>query len=915
MNGQILIVDDNLKNLALLYTTLAEQGYEVRKAISGSMALMGIQASPPDLILLDIRLPDLDGYEVCHRLKASEETSGIPIIFLSAVDDVLDKVKAFSLGAVDYITKPFQVEEVLARVKTQLALRSATQEIARLNETLEHRVAQRTEELIRKNEELQQQIEARHQAEAAQRASEEKLANIMKSLDEVIWSVTPDGSEYLFVSDAVETVYGCTKAYAYEHPQFWKDCIHPDDRERLRPLFQALQQTGVFSAEYRIIRPDGFVRWVSDRGQMIYDSEGVAIRIDGITQDITASKESALALEHQVNQERIVTAISQRIRQSLDLNLILSTTVEEVRQFIQSERVMVFRLNPDWSGEVIFESVADPAFSLLGKTIEDYCFAENYVDAYKHGRMNWIDDAEELDVPECYQQFLNDLNIRANLIVPIVSNEKLWGLLIAQNCSQPRQWQTSEAELLKQLATQVAIAIHQSQLYHHVKQFNTQLEEQVEQRTDELQRALAFEASLNKISEELRDSLDETTIIQTAVEQLSQKLDTWSCDLAIYDLEARQSTVCFESVAEGVSSAQGKVIHFDQDEELYAQLLSGDSLQFCWPRDYSGLVRQFPDAVTILACPIRDERQVMGDLWLFRNHQHAFDASEKRLVQHVATQCAIALRQARLYAASQQQVKVLEQLHRLKDDFLSTVSHELRSPITNIKMALQMLDMSLAQVKPILDSSPKHQSETITQRLDQYLNILKIECNREISLVNDLLDLQRLESGHQELDLAPVDLDCLVLTVAESFQERASSRQQHLTLSISKPLPPILSNADALNRILSELLNNACKYTPPDKEILLTVKPIEHYLEIQIKNFGAEIPPNSLPYIFEKFYRAPNTDRWQQGGTGLGLALVQELVKHLGGTIHVHSEKAFTLFIVQLPIHKTSILYCDCACT
>jgi two-component system sensor histidine kinase/response regulator len=121
--GNILIVDDTPANLRLLSSMLADQGYKVRSVISGQMALTAAQAAPPDLILLDIRMPDMNGYDVCERLKSDEDTRDIPIIFISAMDATEDKVKAFNVGGVDYVTKPFQLEEVLARVETHLSIR------------------------------------------------------------------------------------------------------------------------------------------------------------------------------------------------------------------------------------------------------------------------------------------------------------------------------------------------------------------------------------------------------------------------------------------------------------------------------------------------------------------------------------------------------------------------------------------------------------------------------------------------------------------------------------------------------------------------------------------------------------------------------------------------------------------------
>ncbi|MDX2230878.1 MAG: response regulator [Leptolyngbyaceae cyanobacterium bins.349] len=144
--GDILLVDDTPDNLRLLSTMLTSQGYDVRSVRSGSAALMGVQAQAPDLILLDINMPEMNGYEVCQKLKANSDTQGIPVIFISALNEVFDKVKAFTVGGVDYISKPFQVEEVLVRVENQLQLRRLQVELQRSLEQ-ERALNQRIEEL------------------------------------------------------------------------------------------------------------------------------------------------------------------------------------------------------------------------------------------------------------------------------------------------------------------------------------------------------------------------------------------------------------------------------------------------------------------------------------------------------------------------------------------------------------------------------------------------------------------------------------------------------------------------------------------------------------------------------------------------------------------------------------------------
>ena len=137
VKGDILIVDDNPINLDLLSGMLLDRGYRVRVATNGRRALSAARSAVPDLIMLDINMPEMDGYEVCKQLKADELTGGIPVVFISALDNALDKVKAFQTGGADYVTKPFQFEEVLARIEIQLKISRLQREMERKNAELE----------------------------------------------------------------------------------------------------------------------------------------------------------------------------------------------------------------------------------------------------------------------------------------------------------------------------------------------------------------------------------------------------------------------------------------------------------------------------------------------------------------------------------------------------------------------------------------------------------------------------------------------------------------------------------------------------------------------------------------------------------------------------------------------------------
>lgn len=137
LKGDILVVDDTPANLQFLSQMLANQGYNVRKAINGKMAITAAKTVIPDLILLDINLPGMNGYEVCEKLKQDQQTQAVPVIFLSALDDIPDKIKAFQVGGVDYITKPFQFDEVLIRIQNQLTIQSLQQRLQEQNQQLQ----------------------------------------------------------------------------------------------------------------------------------------------------------------------------------------------------------------------------------------------------------------------------------------------------------------------------------------------------------------------------------------------------------------------------------------------------------------------------------------------------------------------------------------------------------------------------------------------------------------------------------------------------------------------------------------------------------------------------------------------------------------------------------------------------------
>jgi two-component system CheB/CheR fusion protein len=244
----------------------------------------------------------------------------------------------------------------------------------------------------------------------------------------------------------------------------------------------------------------------------------------------------------------------------------------------------------------------------------------------------------------------------------------------------------------------------------------------------------------------------------------------------------------------------------------------------------------------------------------------------------------------------------LQRLNLIKDDFLSTVSHELRTPLTNMDMASRMLRLRLEEQGLLAN----HDADV--NHLIRYMDILEEQCHQERELIEDLLDLQRLNADAYELDLKAITLDDWLMEIAASFQDRAWENQRQFEVLIPADLPEVQSDPGVLKRIIMELLNNACKYTPPGERICLDAQTIDpedastSWLQIRICNSGIEITPEDQEHIFEPFYRVVQGDRWSKRGTGLGLPLAKKFTHRLGGSIHVESSSGQTRFVLQLPL-------------
>ncbi len=285
---EILVVDDTPANLQLLTGILTGHGYRVRPAADGRLAMQSVAARLPDLILLDVKMPDIDGYEVCRHIKANEQSRKIPVIFISALGDTAEKIEGFKAGGVDYITKPFEPEEVLARVGTHLRLWELT-------ERLEQKVSLRTAELTTANKQLRREITQRKQAEEALRASEIKFREFVEGTDDLVTQVDGEGN-FTYLNDVAEKILGLKPDDCIGLSGF--SFIHPDDRFETQRNFQewVSKRLSGITLENRQVSRNGEVHEMLWTINPHFDKDGNVITINSIARDITERKRTEEAL-------------------------------------------------------------------------------------------------------------------------------------------------------------------------------------------------------------------------------------------------------------------------------------------------------------------------------------------------------------------------------------------------------------------------------------------------------------------------------------------------------------------------------------------------------------------------------------------------------------------------------------------
>jgi signal transduction histidine kinase/CheY-like chemotaxis protein len=475
--------------------------------------------------------------------------------------------------------------------------------------------------------------------------------------------------------------------------------------------------------------------------------------------------------------------------------------------------------------------------------------------------------------------------IRSTLMVPLICQQELMAVL-ALHHYQPRNWPDDDVQLIRMVADQAAPSLAQARAYEKL-------------------RALARrEALINTITTAIRSSLDPQDIFAAITQQLGQALHSDGCALSLwtagdefvhcvglYDATARQSEASI-TVPEHTPGQDALPIapiemggrsHLPtsrvpiEGNPVLKQLLATqtpvviDDLDSHPEMNMPDLPLRLP-ARALLVVPLLYDGQIIGSISLRQaDHSRQWRRDEIELAQAVAVQAAIAVQQSRLYQKTRQQAEQLLELDQQKNELFQNVSHEFRTPLT---LTIGPLEAAIAQGTGL--------------SLEQSQVALR-NSRRLLRLVNQLLDIQRLDAGRMQPRFRPCNLKAFVEQIVDAFHHYCDRKGIHLSMELQEGQPVYL-DLEKFDKVLYNLLSNAMKFTPAGGTIVVSLQAASDHCLLQVRDTGIGIRPDQIPHLFDRFRQADGSTNRKYEGSGLGLALVKKLVDMHGGQLSVESE-------------------------
>ncbi|GAB4434505.1 MAG: hypothetical protein Kow0031_16250 [Anaerolineae bacterium] len=827
---QILVVDDETDLLSFITKLLGVANYHVSSAATGEDALIMLEENPDfDVILLDIMMPGLDGFEVLEIVKSNPKTRHIKVIMLSANSTVNSKVRAFSLGAADYLVKPFDQGELIARIEMQLELAKSHQLLA--------------------------------ESEAKYRAIIDRAYDTIMVLADF---------RCIFVNQSVEMLLGYSKEafIGISFEELFPQEYLPELLDRYRRRVAGEEVLSVYTTE-----------------MLHHDGHRVPVEISATTTQF-AGQNAPLV---------VVRDFSER-RQAQE-------KINALARFVTEAPNPILRLGAD--GHLMFSNTTGLDMLELHKQQPASTIAPPHWQTI-------IREALETNRRLEYEHLTEDHRIFSCTVVPIPDHNyvNVYGTEITERKQYETALQQAQNKLEQRVAERTAALTKSNLLLQRVVEERKAAEEKIIQYMQDL-------LTLQYAGAAIASSLDLPYVLKTVTREMVDLLKVEGCAISEWHIESKSISLLARHGpedwwADGPIASHATARQVLQTRE-YRQYVGAEAAAF------------HPSISTILIIPLVFHDHELGCLEIVDSRTERIFANEEiSLAQLLSNQAASAIENARLYQQAQQEIAErtrvemaleeeratlarrveertaelsranaqLSRAARLKDEFLASMSHELRTPLNAV---LSMSEALQEEVYGQLNGKQQHALKNI-ETSGRHL----------LSLINDILDLSKIEAGKFDLQPDSVLVEQLCQASLLFVKQTAHKKGIKVSSSFDGRVKFITADERRLKQILVNLLSNAVKFTPEGGAIGLEVQgdDARQAVAFTVWDTGIGIPNDKLADLFQPFVQLDSKLSRRYAGTGLGLALVQRMVEMHGGSVAVESTPdEGSRFTVWLPWH------------
>jgi two-component system phosphate regulon sensor histidine kinase PhoR len=836
--NRILIVDDQEMNRLYMQSMFRNSEFTLSVASDGEEALTKARAELPFLILSDVQMPLMDGFELCRLLKADEQTKDAAVIFVTAHHRSSQKVvEGLDMGADDYIFRPFERRELLSRVKAVARIKRAEEEARRQAET----VARRNRQVELLNE-LALAVASSSDLDEIFASSLQKLSQWLKAEALALLCFGAETQDLMvYVSSRTGERVAATVDFKLEG-----EVTEETIKKRVPPIIVGVLDDAGIDLEIDLASDShsmtcfpmrskeqiiGGIAVVNQREKSLAPEDRVLLTsAAGIVAVAVENTRLLQNVQQQVVDLILLNEIGHVLTSTLDLEQILHHTTQLVQESMQAEAASLWLLDETGRELVLTAASGQDTPHVVGFRVSVHNSIAGHVtqtgEPYFSAEVSADKGHDDLYAD------IDDAKARTILCVPVRVKDRIIG--VVQALHQHSRWfDQNDLRLLYSVASLVGIAIENARLFGEVQAFNRRLERKVAERT-----------------RELAEEKEKTEAI----------LASMADGLLVLDAEKRILTS--NTVAEGMldfrlSEVQGQAIGVERfgnplwrrisELAAGAELTASASVDVPDPAQLGGVL-----SIQALAAPIRDESEkIIGTVVVLRD------------------------------------ITAIKEVGRMKARFMTGITHELKTPLSIIRLNTNNLQA--------------YHTRLSEQKRNELLNGIQTQSALLEQLVEDILALSRLDADVTRDERQPVDLSELTDEMMSDLLPLARRKQIALRWKKPATNLTVLAVRSQMKRLIQNLVDNAIKYTPTGGSVVLTLSSDRpNTVEIRVADTGIGIPREHQVRVFERFYRVDPSHTIP--GTGLGLSIVKEIVTVYGGEIKLKSIPGKgSIFTVTLP--------------